>query len=284
MSALEDKILGEKKHYYCSSSESEGEEDSDEGSSKCKNINTVDEPSVQSPDRSKWGGVSKNTGPKGVISDWQRYKQLETEKRQEEELERIELAKKLCLTCAPDSEQPKTDDNLSEFLSDDFLEDYRKKRMEEMLISRNLPTFGDVYSLANGNEFLDAIDNENKAVTIVIHIYETTIPACKVMNQCLSSLSKQYSNVKFCKIVGSSAGMSHRFKVDGVPALLVYKEGQIIGNFVRITDELGDEFYEGDVENFLVEHGILLDRFCVPEIIRQGRQHEENDDGGSDWS
>lgn len=75
-----------------------------------------------------------------------------------------------------------------------------------------------------------------------------------------------------------------RFKVDGVPALLVYKEGQIIGNFVRITDELGDEFYEGDVENFLVEHGILLDRFCVPEIIRQGRQHEENDDGGSDWS
>ena len=28
-----------------------------------------------------WDGSSANTGPKGVIKDWQRYKQLETEKR-----------------------------------------------------------------------------------------------------------------------------------------------------------------------------------------------------------
>uniref|UniRef100_A0A224XH67 Putative conserved phosducin-like protein n=1 Tax=Panstrongylus lignarius TaxID=156445 RepID=A0A224XH67_9HEMI len=285
MTTLEDKILGEKKHYYCSSSESEGEEDSDDGSTKECKENSLNEMPLPSPERSNWGGVSKNTGPKGVISDWQRYKQLESEKRQEEELERIELAKKLCLTCAPDSDhQPRNDDDLSDLLSDDFLDDYRKKRMEEMLISRTLPNFGEVYSLANGNEFLDAIDNENKAVTVIIHIYESSIPACKVMNQCLNALCKQYSNVKFCKIVGSSAGMSHRFKVDGVPALLVYKEGQIIGNFVRVTDDLGNEFYEGDVENFLVEHGILLDRFCIPEIIRQGCRGGDNDGGGSDWS
>ncbi|KAK9502799.1 hypothetical protein O3M35_011504 [Rhynocoris fuscipes] len=258
MTTLEDKILGVKKHYYCSSSESDGE-DSDGHSSKGK--------------ISKWGGVSKNTGPKGVIRDWQRYKQLETEKRQEEALERIELAKKLCLTCTSDTE----------LLSDEFLNEFRKKRMEEMLVSRSLPTFGEVYFLANGNDFLDAIDNENKSVTIIVHIYDNNLAACKIMNSCLDTLCKQYSNVKFCKIIGSSAGMSHRFNVDGVPALLVYKEGQIIGNFVRVTDELGDEFYEGDVENFLVEHGILLDRFCVPDIIKQNQPDDDNGEG-SDWS
>lgn len=39
------------------------------------------------------------TGPKGVIQDWRRYKQLETEKREEHEKERIELAKKLSVQC-----------------------------------------------------------------------------------------------------------------------------------------------------------------------------------------
>ena len=41
--------------------------------------------------------------------------------------------------------------------------------------------------------------------------------------------------------------------VSGVPALLIYKHGELIGNFVRLSDEFGDEFYATDVESFLVE-------------------------------
>lgn len=40
---------------------------------------------------------------------------------------------------------------------------------------------------------------------------------------------------------------------NGVPALLVYKSGNLIGNFVRLTDEFGDEFDDEDVESFLIE-------------------------------
>ena len=39
----------------------------------------------------------------------------------------------------------------------------------------------------------------------------------------------------------------------GVPAILVYKSGELIGNFVRLTDELGEEFYSSDLESFLIE-------------------------------
>jgi len=39
------------------------------------------------------------TGPKGVIADWRRFKQLETEKREEQERELVDLQKKLSLTC-----------------------------------------------------------------------------------------------------------------------------------------------------------------------------------------
>lgn len=67
-------------------------------------------------------------------------------------------------------------------------------------------------------------------------------------------------------ITGSVAGLSKHFKKEGVPALLVYKAGQVIGNFVHVTDYLGVDFYASDVETFLIEHGMLNDKNCVPAI------------------
>jgi len=39
----------------------------------------------------------------------------------------------------------------------------------------------------------------------------------------------------------------------GCPALLIYKNAELIGNFVRMNDEFGDEFCSSDIENFLLE-------------------------------
>ena len=39
----------------------------------------------------------------------------------------------------------------------------------------------------------------------------------------------------------------------GVPALLIYKDKEMIANFVRMTDEFGDDFYASDIESFLLE-------------------------------
>jgi len=46
--------------------------------------------------------------------------------------------------------------------------------------------------------------------------------------------------------------------VGGLPAILVYKKGEVIGNFVRLTDEFGDEMYPADVESFLIEYVYVL--------------------------
>ncbi len=39
------------------------------------------------------------TGPKGVINDWRKYKQLENEQRVEQQKEMERLIKKLSMTC-----------------------------------------------------------------------------------------------------------------------------------------------------------------------------------------
>nr|XP_003706905.1 PREDICTED: phosducin-like protein isoform X1 [Megachile rotundata]XP_012149260.1 PREDICTED: phosducin-like protein isoform X1 [Megachile rotundata]XP_012149261.1 PREDICTED: phosducin-like protein isoform X1 [Megachile rotundata]XP_012149262.1 PREDICTED: phosducin-like protein isoform X1 [Megachile rotundata]XP_012149263.1 PREDICTED: phosducin-like protein isoform X1 [Megachile rotundata]XP_012149264.1 PREDICTED: phosducin-like protein isoform X1 [Megachile rotundata]XP_012149265.1 PREDICTE len=273
MSTLEDKILGEKLHYYCSSS-SEDEENDSVDSDK-----DVDDERYQrvitdtiEPSFSEWDGTSRNTGPKGVIKDWQRYKQLQVEKREEEAKEQLELINKLILTCRSSLDEEKekimqTDPDLAELLSDESLLDYQRQRMKEMLARSEKLRFGKVIYLETADQFLEAIDNEDKSVTIVVHIYENNVPGCEAMNGSLISLAEDYPFVKFCKILGSVAGLSKHFKKEGVPALLVYKTGQVIGNFVHITDDLGVDFYASDVEAFLIEHGMLTDKNCVPAII-----------------
>ncbi|XP_067003543.2 phosducin-like protein [Anabrus simplex] len=283
MTTLEDKILGEKTHYYCSSSEDEdGAEDEVEEESVSKTAQPS-EP-VQPPEPYKWEGYSTNTGPKGVVKDWQRFKQLETEKRAEQEKERLALFQKLSLTCRStlDDEKEKRaeeDPEFADLLNDEFLLDYQKQRMKEMMSRISaLPKFGKVYNLSNAMEFLDAVDKENREVTVIVHIYEENVPACEAMNGCLISLSQEYSQVKFCKIIGSAAGVSKRFKISGVPALLVYKNGQLVGNFIRMSQELGDDFFAEDVESFLLEHGMLPDKTCVPSIIRSQDDADEDTD------
>jgi hypothetical protein len=139
MTTLEDKLLGERAHCYCSSSESEGEKSDDDSGQEIQTNSVIKEANaVPRPDPYKWEGSSTNTGPKGVMKDWQRFKQLETQKRAEQEKERQALIQKLSLTCksALDEERENdadVDPEIAELLSDEFLLQFQKQRMEEMM-------------------------------------------------------------------------------------------------------------------------------------------------------
>lgn len=259
--SLDDQLLGEKVHNYCSSSEDEEEDVTNEDSAT---------PGAPAPDfKSIANGNVTNTGPKGVLNDWRQFKKLENEKRVEKEVEKAALAKKLSLTCRSHLEDQKEQYKDKQFLNevsqldDDFLNEYRIKRLEEMRKSmQSMPTFGKLTDLSSEN-FVQAIDNENKNVTIIVHLWEHNKPGCDRMNGCLQQLAEEYNTVKFCRITANEAKLSHRFSIDGVPAFLIYKGGDVVGNFINLNNEFGQEFYPSDVEGFLLEHGFLPDQSAI---------------------
>ncbi|RNA27196.1 phosducin [Brachionus plicatilis] len=280
MATLDDKLLGEKLHNYCSSSS----EDEDEPA-RPKFI-----PESELKEQEKFAskaGQSVNTGPKGVIQDWQRFKQLQHEKGQESKMEREKIIKRLAMTCKSDEIDKeiqkekintKKEDDMDE-LDDGFFEEYLKKKFEEMqskLLS--LPKFGKVIEL-DEEKFISEIDNEQKNVTIIIHIYDTKINECNIMNECLETIAKDYTIVKICKVRSSAINLSEKFRKYGCPALLIYKNKEMIGNFVKMNDEFGDEFCTSDVENFLIEQGFLPSQE-MPVIIRNSSSTntKESDD------
>ena len=47
-----------------------------------------------------------------------------------------------------------------------------------------------------------------------------------------------------------------------------FTSGQLMNSFIRMTDQLGEDFFANDVESFLLEHGMLPSKEDVPQIIR----------------
>ncbi|XP_044296078.1 phosducin-like protein [Varanus komodoensis] len=277
MTTLDDKLLGEKLQYYYSSSEDEDseKEEGDEGPRAEADAAVPREVALSSD------GSAVNTGPKGVINDWRRFKQLETEQREEQRREMERLIKKLSMTCRShlDEEQDKQQQKelqeklngkltaqeyslLHESADDEaFLQQYRKQRMEEM--RRRLhggPQFRQVFEIRSGEAFLDTVDQGHRSTLVVIHIYEDEVPGAEALDGCLVCLAAEYPAVKFCRVRSSLIGTSARFTGHALPALLVYKGGELVGNFIRITDQLGEDFFAVDLEAFLQECGLLPEK------------------------
>lgn len=141
------------------------------------------------------------------------------------------------------------------------LQQYRKRCMQDMHQRLSFgPKFGFLCELQNGEQFLEAVEKEHKSTTVMVHIYEDGVKGCDALNSSLTCLAAEYPTVKFCKIKASSTGAGDRFSSDVLPSLLVYKAGELLSNFISVSEQFNEEFFAVDVEAFLNEYGLLPER------------------------
>ncbi|MBN3302368.1 PHOS protein, partial [Amia calva] len=141
------------------------------------------------------------------------------------------------------------------------LRKYRKQCMQEMHQRLSFgPKFGCLYELESGEQFLETIEREHRLTFVVVHIYDDEVKGCDALNNCLTCLAAEYPSVKFCKIKACNTGAGDRFSDSVLPTMLVYKGGELVGNFLCITKHLNEEFFAVDVEAFLNEYGLLPEK------------------------
>lgn len=76
-------------------------------------------------------------------------------------------------------------------------------------------------------------------------------------------------------------GTSALFRSSALPALLLYRGGDLVGNLVRVSDQLGDDFYATDVEALLHEYGLLPEKHPhtnAHSSIRNGNTNDSDSD------
>lgn len=235
MSTIEDKILDGPRIHYC---------DADNDDVRLDEVDPEDDKDLETGDaaslfrrpceederlsRVKCRGNSSNTGPKGVLEDFKKR------------------------NLPKETELDELDAEFQELMNDDsIINEYIAKR-----INSGLPSFGRVDHLQNGDQLLRAIDDENSNVPVIVHIY-TRQSKPSNMNRCLDELAIEYKHVKFVTLDATVTNLSANFKENGVPALLAYKAGELVGSLVQLEELLDKNFETSQVRELLKDNKMI---------------------------
>lgn len=247
MASLEDHLRGDRKENYVGSSDSDSE--------------LLDEDPPIGVPAPRSDGLPQ-TGPKGVLTDY--YRKLEEDQRRDilAEEKRKEMILKHSATVKSQSEDAAEaaaivnvakaldDGTLSQ---DPFLQQYRAERMHQLKKQASTGSrkrFGNLVEV-RGDKYDVLIDNSPPGVMLIIHIYNEFYADSMYMNKCLTRLAKFYPTAKFCRVQCTQLGVSQEFSEKALPTLIVYCDGEIIGNHVRVTDTIGTTYEDEDLEQFL---------------------------------
>uniref|UniRef100_A0A8C5BYS5 Phosducin n=1 Tax=Gadus morhua TaxID=8049 RepID=A0A8C5BYS5_GADMO len=213
----------------------------------------------------------------GVINDWRRFRLDLAEQPVRRELlrqmsreEGPERPDECVCVCHQMSVQ---ECELVQQQGERGLRRYRRQCMQEMHQRLSFgPTFTVVLELLSGEHFLEVVEQEPRAL-VVVHIYQPGVTGCEEMNSSLDCLASEYPSVKFCRIDAVATGAIERFSSDVLPALLVYRAGELLGNFLSVTKHFNQEFFATDVEALLNQYGLLPEK----EIPGEGEEQIEEE-------
>ncbi|XP_054845635.1 phosducin-like protein 2 [Eublepharis macularius] len=134
------------------------------------------------------------------------------------------------------------------------VEMYRKQRLKELKSLQKIQKYGELREIS-GEQYVKEVTNAPKDVWVVIHLYQSSIPMCSLINRHLSLLAKKFPETKFVKAVANSCIKNYHDSC--LPTLFVYKNGQIEARFVGITECGGTKLQVEEFEWKLAEAGAL---------------------------
>ncbi|KND00696.1 uncharacterized protein SPPG_03817 [Spizellomyces punctatus DAOM BR117] len=229
------------------------------------------------------------TGPKGVMADYkfhQRQERARRELKQQNAVSKYEskalksgwLARQLASEETPQNQGASADDISAEELleeleneeEDEYIKEYRLKRLLELAQNAQRPRFGTVVDLQSADDYLSAIDDEDPSVTVLIHLYQPRIEACRTANTLMDLLAQRHSHTKFCRILSHVA--DEGFDQVALPAMLAYVGGELKATVMRVLDEVEGWKRTGrctveEFENVLTEWGLLDEVSIVGEKL-----------------
>ncbi|GAO45850.1 thioredoxin-like protein [Saitoella complicata NRRL Y-17804] len=197
-----------------------------------------------------------NTGPKGVIADRDAF---EASKRADVASGRARREQR-ALERAPIANTYAQDGELED--EEEALRLWREKRMRELTLKgpeirgrdelkldgrRMYGTVEDV----DAEGYLDAVETSE---TTVVFIYDE-LQDSELLSDALPIIAQRYPRVRFVKLHFLEAEMDSV----AIPALLCYRQGDLVANLVRVVDEipLGQKITTQSIEAVLTRHELL---------------------------
>ena len=224
----------------------------------------------------------QNTGVKGILSDYRESKHNEKLENEQKQIERSDAFRRATegsilnpgeqsISIAAEIQKKKeegrpggesdSESDDSDFLDDDeFLQSYRHTRllqMEQEKLNAH-PIYGSVTEVDSLIKFADIIDQADSRVYCIFHLYNNSIPCCRLMNEHLQHIAKDIGTCRFFRL--EACKVKENFDSVGFPCVLIYQGGKEVANLTPITEMMEssgrDRFTIEDVKAVLMSYGI----------------------------
>ena len=119
---------------------------------------------------------------------------------------------------------------------DEVLKSYKEKRLAELKELVAKPKYGKVTELRK-QDYITEVNKAPKDVFVVLHLYQTSVEACNVLNQIFDNLAQKFVFVKFMRIV--STNCVENFEDEDCPTVFIYKNGLMFQKFMRANYYFG---------------------------------------------
>nr|OQO27684.1 hypothetical protein B0A51_04450 [Rachicladosporium sp. CCFEE 5018] len=201
--------------------------------------------------RTRYGA---NTGPKGVISDAQNYRDSQrvhrTSLRSTSTLPQHIGQKLSRREQILEEKRGEEDDEDDEFGLEDgdgeFMSKWREGRLKELQGGgfeskmhsrvRQRRLYGAMVTV-DGDGYLEAVEGSGGDTVVVVYIYDDISQVSQAIEDCLQTLAQKHQDVRFVKLHYQDAEMEPA----GVPALIAYKAGEKFAGLVPIVGEIPED-------------------------------------------
>jgi hypothetical protein len=168
-----------------------------------------------------------------------------------------------------------------------ILLEYRNKRMAEIKALMAKSKFGDVKEIS-APEYKEEVNNAGEEVWVVLHLYQHSVPLCKMINHHLNTLAKKFPTTKFLKSVATNCIPNYPER--HVPTIFIYNNGQMKRQFIGPQEFGRNSIICGELEWLLSEAGAVkttLESNPRPKIqdalFSQLGRSNRSDEDNNDW-
>ncbi|KAJ3188076.1 hypothetical protein HDU82_004101, partial [Entophlyctis luteolus] len=180
---------------------------------------------------------------------------------------------KLLEACSLD-ELNELEDEIDLDQDDRILEQYRKQRMAELHQLAKREIYGSVVQISKP-DWQTEVTDASKNVPVVVVLFQSSLPACKLVLAHMDLLARTHRAVKFLKIVGDQCIPNYPDR--NCPTLIIYKDGDILANLVGIQALGGANVRAYDLERMLVGYKVIESALLATDGRVKGDDDEDED-------
>ena len=138
---------------------------------------------------------------------------------------------------------------------DEILKEYERKRLEELKEFASKPKFGQLREI-NRKEYVDEVNNAPKGVFVVLFLYEDGNMDSAMLERILNVMTKKFVLIKFLKIRATNC--IEGIEENNIPGMLIYKDGEMVRQFIPATVYFGGKGKMDIKSNFLFNFYFLF--------------------------